>query len=847
MGPRVARRRAVTVLSDDEDNEVQAEDIQDETPKPQRRALGKLKSIKNGKASSSRASKTASPQKTSPKTKDKAQDAPKPAGKPIYSFFNAATQRQQATQPATSHDNALAQIEDDLEVIHDDSDDSKAQSGSTTALAKGSSTAVAMRKRKFQQSQSPGDQNGLPLIASQKFRKAGGGERVPSFTVKNEDNRPWTEQFAPIDLSELAVHKRKVGDVRNWLEMTYRGRRQKVLVLKGAAGVGKTMTIQLLAKQLGINLLEFNDPAPSDYATDGSGSASVRFEEFMARAGKNGGLQLLMGNSNNLAPANDSLAHTEDVSDDRLQALLVEEFPNTFSKTSTSLQAFRSALAQHVSSAVGANSKPTPVILVVSETLLSTNTAVADSFTAHRLLGPELMTNPYVDTIEFNAVAPTYLTKALETIVVKEARKSGRRRTPGPQVLKVLAETGDIRSAVSSLEFLCLRGDEGDIWSSKVSFTKSKQPKNQRLTKAEEEALKLVTNRESSLGIFHSVGKVVYNKRSEPPAGTLLTQPPVWLPQHQRWKVPETDTNLLIDEMGTDTPTFIAGLHENYALSCASPSAEESLDSLVGCMDSLSNSDLLSLDRFSFGTRAFSGSTTDSLRQDEMAFQVAVRGMLFSLPHPVHRSAAASSNRGDAHRMFYPTSLRIWRRREEVEGNLEAVISTLGSGSGPVTRKVPSSNENRRSGVESWQRNTAFESESSSTSTTASEAAVPHSTEVKNEMLMERLPYMAHILGSSKHVKPGTALLDQIKSITRVSGTNHGMDEDTDPEDAEEQGNAADQWATDRPDGELGVPGAGRKQQAISSKQKSAFEASSLPVETSVEKLVLEDDDIIDD
>ena len=61
---------------------------------------------------------------------------------------------------------------------------------------------------------------------------------------------------------------------------------------------------------------------------------------------------------------------------------------------------------------------------------------------------------------------------------------------------------------------LCLRGDDGDTWSSKVTFTKPKGSKTQApLTKAEEDALKLITNRESTLGIFHSVGKVVVECR----------------------------------------------------------------------------------------------------------------------------------------------------------------------------------------------------------------------------------------------------------------------------------------------------------------------------------------------
>src|ERR1700761_5134381 len=141
--------------------------------------------------------------------------------------------------------------------------------------------------------------------------------------------------------------------------------------------------------------------------------------------------------------------------------------------------------------------------------------------------------------------------------------------------------------------------------------------------------------------------------------------------------MPENDVDELIDELGTDTSTFIASLHENYALSCACASTEDTLDSLAGSIESISDGDLLSVDRFSYGTKAFSGSATDSLRQDEMAFQVAVRGMLFSLPSPVHRIVPADGKRADAHRMFYPASLKLWRKREEIEGSLELLTAKV--------------------------------------------------------------------------------------------------------------------------------------------------------------------------
>ena len=863
----------MTVLSDEDEDEnttiVPDRDIDDDDaaapPEPVKRATGKLRSVKTRQAqqptpasstqngtspkkarttrskTSVKAEKDVSPKKSkASKAKVSApEQEAKPAAKPIYSFFNAATQKQQSSQPVASQPSRASTPREATETI--DSDDEKG----SLSFSKGSSTALAMRKRKVQHQDLEND--GLPPPATQKFRKASDGGRTPSFSVVNEDKRSWVEQFAPVDLSELAVHKRKVGDVRQWLDSAFNGRRQKILVLKGAAGTGKTTTINLMAKDMGVTVKEWKNPPGTDYASEGSASAATQFEDFVARAGKVGGLAFGPDadaeheEPDEYGPA---LAIPDEPPTNEKQLLLIEEFPNTFSKSSPVLLSFRSALMQYLASPAVIDDTPTPIVLVVSETLLSTNTAAADSFTVHRLLGPELSSQPYLDVIEFNSIAPTYLTKALETIVVKEARKSGRRKTPGPAVIKHLAETGDIRSAVSSLEFLCLRGDDGDTWSAKVAFTKPKKAKAEpALTEAEKEALKLITNRESTLGIFHAVGKIVYNKRVDARPGADPPQPPAWLPQHRRTRIPETDVDRLIDELGTDTSTFNAALHENYVLSCSGHSSEETLDSIGGCLDNIADADLLSLDRFSLGTRAFSGSATDTLRQDEMSFQVAARGVLFNLPFPVHRGTPPSGRKSDAHKMFYPASLKLWRQREEMEDLLELLTSNAQNGALGDSTRLPRTMTDG-TGVASWKR----QSDSDGIAITSHT-----SNSAKMEMLLERLPYMSSILSSSSANTTNTmsTLHDQIQRVTRISGSaavdnneDDDVDKDIDPQHAE-------QWTTDRPDADdvastsraRGV----KRRNARQGGSGTEGEGLGIPVERSVERLVLQDDDIVDD
>jgi cell cycle checkpoint protein len=445
----------------------------------------------------------------------------------LYTFFStkAQTQRSQSTVSAPSQNIPIVQEHTD-EISDDD------EVGEVKALP---SSIVGAAARKRARSALPGDAG--TITGSQKFM------REPSFRPEvrvDEDLRPWAERFAPNNMDELAVHKKKVADVRGWLESVMTGKlRQRVLVLKGAAGTGKTTTVQLLAKEMGCEILEWRNPSGSVASADGFVSMAAQFEEFISRGGKFGQLEIFSENMEALS--------NRDINplDRRKTIILVEEFPNTFTRSSTALNSFRSAILQYLASNTPRlssmynrqpNNEPiTPLIMVISETLLTTSTASADSFTAHRLLGPEILQHPGATAMEFNAIAPTLLAKALELVVVKEARKSGRRKTPGPQVLKRLGDIGDVRSAIGSLEFLCLRGDESADWGAKVAFTKGKKvSKETPMTKMETKSLELVTRREASLGIFHAVGRVVYNKREEHASADDVEKLPEWQSQNSR-------------------------------------------------------------------------------------------------------------------------------------------------------------------------------------------------------------------------------------------------------------------------------------------------------------------------
>ncbi|KAK3395677.1 putative RAD17 protein [Sordaria brevicollis] len=816
----------------------------------------------------------------------------------LKTLFSKQAERSQAsTIPGVSSKD----ISDFLDEIISESDDDIALSKTAA------SSFVGLQAHKRFKDNSQGTSQGSSVFSTQasalssttgqRFLKPSRPARpaIAPSAPTDDDSRPWSERFAPTNLEELAVHKRKVGDVRKWLEDVIAGRmRQRLLVLKGAAGTGKTTTVKLLAEDMRCEVLEWRNPASSYGAPQGWQSASSQFEEFLGRGGKFGQLELDGDDTPPPAPAT-----TANTTKKGRRLILIEEFPNTFMRSSTALTNFRNTILEFLAANTPAlttfgQAPPAdsivPIVMVISETLLTTTSASADSFTAHRLLGPEILRHPGTGVIEFNPIAPSLLAKALELVVKKEARKSGRRTTPGPSVLKRLGEIGDIRNAISSLEFLCIKGDDDADWGSKIAFTKAKKgSKDAALTKGEKDSLELISQREATLGIFHAVGKVVYNKRDEKPfppgsAGAKAETLPDYMSHLSRPKKSEVAVDTLIDELGTDTQTFIAALHENYALSCESGSHDpnSSLDYMNGCLDYLSEADLLSPSydiffggRGAFGSGNYSGKDSGShvLRQDEMAFQVAVRGLLFSLPSPVKRQSHPTSGRGggDAFKMFYPAYLKLWRAKEELEGSVDmwatkmlkgedgtrllhggSATTSLTSGASAFQRPFSTANSSNNS-VSNWATTQQRSQPSRQESATASSNSAPHllslGSSARQEMVLERLPYMAHI-ARRRRCSFGFMRIRDLDKIVSFQGIGPPASEELDADEAEEVG-VTESWATDKPVEEATSPG-GRNRRGLGAilSRAAASRGQGLEAATElggIQSLVISDDDIEDD
>ncbi|KKY21685.1 putative cell cycle checkpoint protein rad17 [Phaeomoniella chlamydospora] len=707
--------------------------------------------------------------------------------KSLHSFFSKATEEERWHKKEA--DDSTARLEE-LEDIDDDFDDdtitaSPQNCNKKHQLDRRKGSTRSNRSRSV--TPSIGSVNSPAFLASQKFSipssRIGTAGSFPKETFANPDQRPWAERYAPVGLDELAVHKKKVDDVRSWLvDALDHPQRRHLLILKGPAGSGKTTTLMLLAKAMDVQVVEWKNSTTSDGSA--SNSFVSNFDDFLNRGGMFGSLDVINPFSTLPLP----VAADDEGAGRRL--LAVDEFPTTFSRSSTTLQSFRSSLLRFLSSGSTSpghlfrNPKnqgdgSPPVVMVVSETLLSSATASADSFTAHRLLGPEISAHPCTHIIEFNPVAPMFLNKALDNVVKKEARISRRRRIPGPAIMKRLSQMGDIRNAVNSLEFLCLKGDDTGDWGGTVASKAKRAGRNSNeLSAREKESLELVTQRESTLGMFHGIGKVVYNKREAPAESShTVHEPPDHLKHLHRPMVSQVMIDELMNETGTDISTFLSSLHENYVLSC---NGNFFLEHLNDCIDYLSDSDLLDTESrrslASYRTGIGSArptvrtSTTDLIRQSEIDFDVAVRGILFSLPSPVARGPHPNGRKSDSHKMFFPAALRLWKKTEEVDGKVSLWRDRLERGSFDLYSRSSSGTaleSSRSDGVASWKR-------SSDRVDSVKESSQRFIT-ARSDLLLDYLPYLQKI----HHLEArDSSIFTDLMNITQFSGIDAPNDDE---------------------------------------------------------------------
>ncbi|XP_075934228.1 cell cycle checkpoint protein RAD17 isoform X2 [Anarhichas minor] len=426
-------------------------------------------------------------------------------------------------------------------------------------------------------------------------------------SAHGDQDEPWVDRYSPRSQAELAVHKKKIEEVENWMREHLNASKGGVLLLTGPSGCGKTATIQVLSLELDVRVQEWTNPSNTepysssqhDWRTNGSSYSSqlAPFQDFLLRANKYSCLKMV----------GDGAA-----ADGKL--ILVEDFPNQFYRQPGSLH---DILRRFV------KTSRCPLVFIVSDSLSGDSSS--------RFLFPrEIQEELDISSISFNPVAPTTMMKVLTRISAAEAGKScGRMCVTDQAVLETLCSgsSGDIRSAINSLQFSSLPDTslEKGLWRmkkdrrvallGKAASRTTQRRKKSKLTKEPEEE-QAIGGKDASLFLFRALGKILHCKREKPEdAEAAACAPGPGLPSHLSHHHREAllvEPELVVERSHMSGEFFNLYLHQNYL------DFFSEVEDVDRASEYLSDADLLTSDWTSRSTMGQYGSS------------VATRGLLHS-------------------------------------------------------------------------------------------------------------------------------------------------------------------------------------------------------------------------
>ncbi|KAK3809128.1 MAG: Rad17 cell cycle checkpoint protein-domain-containing protein [Benniella sp.] len=488
--------------------------------------------------------------------------------------------------------------------------------------------------------------------------------------ASNDSEDQWTEKYAPIDIGEVAVHSGKISSVREWLQ-TYADPVNKdraggaMLVLSGPSGSGKTAVVRMLAQEMGLTILEWvnsvnpnsiiqrpNMPSEGRHRLETIDEEYIpvmeAFLKFFSRAQRFHPLTTLKSSiqSNQSHPTGQGISSSNGSALGSVPSLakkniiLIEDLPPLSAFSS------RKIFQEAISNFVNSRNSSAVLVIIVSDVFMKQSTELLFSsmsenrdpaLTIRTLLPHSVLEKidsagkgcPRVKQIKFNPIAPTIMKRAIRKLVEKEFRTTHTYAPDAEEIDQAIEiHDGDIRAVINSLQFLCyLPAKSRRRYREKARLLEEEQ---QMLHDTED---KVIQGQDSSLGFFHAVAKVLYNRRDwtervKFDRDVVRIPPQAWSQQRPPLLFnPEKD---LIEKLPMEPDLYTLMLHQNYT---------RHMNKIEECQTAIEY--LCIADQFS---HSFGGSNyTQTIQMQPYMTSLAVRGLLFA---PTSAGPAFSSGGG---------------------------------------------------------------------------------------------------------------------------------------------------------------------------------------------------------
>jgi len=315
----------------------------------------------------------------------------------------------------------------------------------------------------------------------------------------------WMDSFAPATSEDLAVHPKKIGELRDWLRHCEAVRKKfpaQMCLLTGPTGAGKTATLRCLAKEFGFQVQEWINPvdcevvnALGDQPSGASyvGSHLEAFKSFLLRASR---YKSLLDSQNK-------------------RLLLVEDFPNVLlSDKEANFEELLEWVARPLSLCIlytniyffseYSTYGKSPLVFIVAD---SKSRGLNISY---RLFPDQLKAKHRIEHISFNAIASTIMQKSMKSFcsIMQQPQNKATYKMPSSAVVDsiVVGAQGDIRNALINLHLSSLKG---------VASMPTKQLNVSVATKGRKKKMQSTLKsigRDESITLMHALGRVLNPK-----------------------------------------------------------------------------------------------------------------------------------------------------------------------------------------------------------------------------------------------------------------------------------------------------------------------------------------------